>query len=75
MDNVQYKIEYNNVLYGGIDDKKQAMDELIKSMRNTVKSKIIEQFIIIKRREGFNGKWKIVYKGIYEWLISMNSLQ
>ena len=66
MTDVQYKIEYNNVLYGGIDDKKQAMDELLKDMRRSVKSKDIEQFITLKRREGFDGKWKVVYKGIYE---------
>jgi len=66
MTDAQYKIEYSNILYGGIDDKKHAIDELIKDMRRSVKSKDIEQFVTLKRREGFEGKWKIVYRGIYE---------
>jgi len=65
MTDVQYKIEYSNISCG-IDDKKQAMDELLKEMRSSIRSKDIEQFVTLKRREGFNGKWKIVYKGIYE---------
>lgn len=66
MTDAQYKIEYYNILHPLIDDKRHAMVELLKSMKETVNKDDIEQFITIKRREGFDGKWKIVYRGSYE---------
>lgn len=66
MTEAQYKIEYSDILYGGIDDKRRAMIDLIKYMKQMVNDDDIEQFITIKRRKGFDGKWKVVYKGSYE---------
>ena len=66
MFDVQYKIEYSNIFYPSIDDKRHALVELIKSMKETVNGKQIEQFVTIKRRKGFDGKWKVVYRGSYE---------
>ena len=61
-----YKIEYSDILYSPLDDKRHALTELIKHMKEMVNGDDIEQFVIIKRREGFDGKWKVVYKGSYE---------
>ncbi len=66
MINAQYKIQYSDILYPSIDDKRHAVVELIKFMKEMVNSGDIEQCITIKRREGFDGKWKVVYKGSYE---------
>ncbi len=66
MDEAQYKIEYSDILHGGVDDKRHAMVELLRSMKQMINEGDIEQFITIKRREGFDGKWKVVYKGSYE---------
>lgn len=66
MTDPQYKIEYSDIIHGGIDDKRHAMVHLIKYMKQMVNKGNIEQFVTIKRREGFDGKWKVVYKGSYE---------
>lgn len=66
MTEAQYKIEYSDILHPSIDDKRHALVELIKSMKETVNGEFIEQFVTIKRREGFDGKWKVVYKGSFE---------
>lgn len=62
----QYKIEYSDILYSSLDDKRHAMVELIKCMKKMIDDGDMEQFVTIKRREGFDGKWDIVYKGSYE---------
>lgn len=66
MTDVQYKIEYSDILHPTIDDKRRALVDLIKYMRETINGDQAEQFVTIKRRVGFDGKWKVVYKGSYE---------
>lgn len=64
---VQYKIEYSDILHPSFDDKRRALVELLKYMKEAINSDTgLEQFVTLKRREGFDGKWKVVYKGSYE---------
>ena len=61
----QYKVEYDDILYPVIDDKRHALEAFIDGMKTLIDDEDMEQFITIKRREGHDGKWKIVYKGSY----------
>ena len=61
----EFKIEYDDVLYPSIDDKRYALEELIKGMNDLIRKKDMEQFVTIKRRNTPTSKWVTVYKGSY----------
>ncbi len=61
----EFKIEYDDIFYPTIDDKRDALEHLIAGMKDLIDNENMDGFVTIKRRETSTSRWVTVYKGSY----------